>query len=61
MPLVMELEAALRPTQYPMVPYPPKTITLANGKVIVVRHAVREDVPAILKSVHPCRFIELDY
>ena len=61
MPLDMELEAVLRPTQYPMPPYPPKVITLANGKKMVVRQAVREDVPAILKSVHPCIFIERDY
>jgi len=57
----MELEAVLRPHQYPMPPYPPKTITLANGKVMVIRQASREDVPAILKSVHPCLFIDRDY
>jgi hypothetical protein len=57
----MELEAVLRPTQYEMAPYPPKYITLANGKVMVVRQATREDVPEILKSVHPCLFIERDY
>jgi hypothetical protein len=28
---------------------------------MVVRQADREDVPAILKSVHPCLFIERDY
>jgi hypothetical protein len=61
MPVDMELEAVLRPHQYPMALYPPKTITLANGKVMVVRQASREDVPAILKSVHPCLFIERDY
>ena len=61
MPIDMELEAVLRPMQYPMPPYPSKTITLANGKEMVVRQAVREDVPAILKSVHPCLFIERDY
>lgn len=61
MPVDMELEAVLRPMQYPMVPYPPKVITLANGKKMVIRQAVREDVPAILKSVHPCLFIERDY
>ena len=61
MPVDMELEAVLRPMQYPMPPYPPKVITLANGKKMVVRQAVREDVPAILKSVHPCLFIERDY
>ena len=57
----MELEAVLRPYQYDMPPYPPKVITLANGKKMVVRQAEREDVPAILKSVHPCLFIERDY
>jgi uncharacterized protein YlzI (FlbEa/FlbD family) len=61
MPLDMELEAVLRPHQYEMPPYPPKVITLANGKKMVVRQAAREDVPAILKSVHPCLFIERDY
>jgi len=61
MAIDMELEAVLRPKQYPMSPYPPKVITLANGKKMVVRQAVREDVPAILKSVHPCLFIERDY
>ena len=61
MPLDMELEAVLRPTQLPMPPYPPKVIILANGKKMVIRQAVREDVPAILKSVHPCLFIERDY
>jgi hypothetical protein len=44
-----------------MVSYPPKVITLANGKKMVVRQAEREDVPVILKSVHPCLFIERDY
>ncbi len=61
MPIDLELEAVLRPEQLPMPPYPPKVITLANGKRMVIRQAVREDVPAILKSVHPCMFIERDY
>ena len=61
MPIDMELESVLRPQQYPMPPYPPKWIVLANGKKMVVRQARRDDVPAILKSVHPCLFIERDY
>src|SRR4030066_1676947 len=61
MPMDMELEMVLRPTQYPMPPYPPKVITLANGKKMVVRQAEREDVPEILKSVPPCLFIDRDY
>ncbi len=61
MPIDMELEVVLRPEQIPMPPYPPKLIILANGKKMVVRQARREDVPVILKSVHPCMFIERDY
>lgn len=61
MPFDMELEAVLRPPQIFMPPYPPKVIILANGKKMVVRQAVREDVPVILKSVHPCLFIQRDY
>jgi hypothetical protein len=57
----VELEQLLRPKQYPMPPYPPKVITLANGKKMVVRQAAREDVPEILKSVRPCLSIERDY
>jgi hypothetical protein len=60
-PIDMELEEVLRPTQYPMPPYPPKAITLANGKKMVVRQVQREDVPALLKSVGPCLTIERDY
>ncbi len=61
MAMDMELEAVLRPPQFEMKPYPPKVITLANGKEMVVRQAEREDVPEILKSVHPCLFISRDY
>jgi len=61
MPIDYELESFLRPAQLPMAPYPPKVITLANGKKMVVREAARKDVPIILKSVHPCLFIEKDY
>lgn len=61
MPIDLELEAVLRPEQLPMAPYPPKVITLANGKKMVVRQAKREDVPAILHSVRPCLSIERDY
>lgn len=61
MAIDMELEAVLRPPVIDMPPYPPKVITLANGKKMVVRQAEREDVPALLKGVHPCLFIERDY
>jgi hypothetical protein len=61
MPVDMELEAVLRPQQYDIPPYPPKIITLANGKKLVVRQIEREEVPALLKSVKPCITIERDY
>ena len=61
MAIDMELEVVLRPTQYPMAPYPPKLITLANGKKMVVRQITRDEVPALLQAVHPCMFIERDY
>jgi len=57
----MELEAVLRPPKIDMAPYPPKVITLANGKRLVVRQAEREDVPILLKAVHPAMFISRDY
>jgi hypothetical protein len=44
-----------------MPPYPPKVILLANGKKMVVRQISREEVPALLKAVLPCLFIERDY
>ena len=61
MPIDLELEQVLRPPQIPMVPYPPKVITLANGNKMVVRQALREEVPMILKGVEPCLWIERDY
>lgn len=57
----MELEALLRPPESRMPPYPPKVITLATGKQMVVRQATREDVPTILKAVRPTLDIPRDY
>ncbi len=57
----MELESVLRPPEFPQAPYPPKVITLANGKRMVVREVTRADVPQLLKSVHPTLFIDRDY
>ena len=61
MPFDMELEARLRPPEFPMVPYPPKVITLANGKQMVVREITREDVPRMLEAVRPIMTYERDY
>jgi len=57
----MELELVLRPPEVPQAPYPAKVITLANGKRLVVREARREEVPTLLKAVHPTLFIHKDY
>jgi len=57
----MELEAVLRPPEIPMKPYPPKVITLANGKKMVVREVTRKDVPQMLKAVRPTISIDKDY
>jgi hypothetical protein len=57
----MELEAVLRPPEYPQATYPAKAITLANGKHMIVREVTRDDVPALLKVVHPTLFIDKDY
>ncbi len=61
MPLDMELEAVLRPPEFPMPPYPAKAITLANGRKMVIREVTREDVPTILKAIKPIMKIERDY
>ena len=57
----MELELVLRPPEVPQAPYLAKVITLANGKRLVVREARREEVPTLLKAVHPTLFIHKDY
>jgi hypothetical protein len=61
MPIDLELESVLRPPEVPMVPYPPKVITLANGKQMVVREITREDVPRVLEAVRPITTYERDY
>ncbi|MFH1453165.1 MAG: hypothetical protein ABIH00_04200 [Armatimonadota bacterium] len=57
----MELEKILRAPEIDMAPYPPKVITLATGKKMVIRQIEREDVPQILKAVKPTVKIERDY
>jgi hypothetical protein len=57
----MELEALLRPPESRMVTYPPKVITLATGKRLVVRQAQRKDVPTLLEAVRPTLDIPRDY
>lgn len=57
----MELEAVLRAPALEMPPYPPKVITLANSKRMVVRQAKREEVPILLNAVRPTLYIPRDY
>jgi hypothetical protein len=57
----MELEAMLRPPEYPMAPYPPKVITLATGAKMIVRQVDREVVPELLDAVRPTLEVERDY
>ena len=61
MAIDMDLESVLRAPEVPQAKYPPKVITLANGKKMVVREASREDVPTLLNAVRPTVSIERDY
>lgn len=61
MAIDFELEQVLRAPEVEQASYPPKVITLANGKKMVVREASREDVPTLLKAVKPTVTIERDY
>ena len=53
MTIDMALETVLRAPEVYQAPYPPKVITLANGKKLVVREAAREDVPVLLEAIRP--------
>ena len=57
----MELEATLRPPEYPMAPYPAKVITLATGVKMIVRQVDRDVVPKLLEAVRPAVEVERDY
>jgi len=57
----MDLEGVLRAPEIDMAPYPPKVITLANSKKMVVRQASMADVPVLLKAVRPTLDIPRDY
>jgi hypothetical protein len=57
----MELEATLRPPETPMIPYPPKVITLVTGEKMVLRQVDRDAVPTLLRAVKPTIDIARDY
>lgn len=58
---VDKLEQSLRPVETPMVPYPPKYITLASGEKMVVHQIGREDVPRVLEAVKPMVTVAKDF
>jgi uncharacterized protein YlzI (FlbEa/FlbD family) len=57
----IELEHVLRAPEVEQASYPPKIITLANGKKMVVREVTRDEVPTLLKAVRPTIDIEKDF
>jgi hypothetical protein len=57
----LELESVLRAPEVFQGHYPPKVITLANSKRMVVREATREEVPTLLKAVYPTIKINKDF
>jgi hypothetical protein len=57
----LELEQLLRPPEFDMPEYPPKVITLATGKRMVVRPLGRREVPIILKAIKPTLNISMDF
>lgn len=59
--IIDKMEAQLRPVETPMVPYPAKYITQANGDKLVVRQVEREMVPHLLEAVKPLMTVEKDF
>ena len=56
-----DLEGILRPPERQLFPYPPKSIYLATGEQMVVRHAAREEVPVLLEAIAPLLYVERDF
>ena len=59
--IIEKMEAQLRPVETPMVNYPAKYITQANGDKLVIRQVNREDVPHILQAVQPLMTVAKDF
>jgi hypothetical protein len=59
--VIDELEAMLRPPSLEMAPYPPKSITLASGEIMVVRPAEVEEVDGLLKIVQSLTWLDRDF
>jgi hypothetical protein len=56
-----QLEEILRPPERALPPYPPKVIVLASGEKMIVRQALREEVPTLLKAVQPLTTVARDF
>jgi hypothetical protein len=56
-----QLEEILRPPERDLPPYPPKFMVLASGEKMVVRQATRDEVPTLLKAVHPLLGVARDF
>lgn len=59
--MIDELEAMLRPPVLPMAPYPPKSVLLASGEIMVVRPALMEEVDLMLKVIQPLSAVSRDF
>lgn len=59
--LVDDMEKKLRPPEIELKPYPPKAITLANGKKMVVREAQRDEIEVLLDTVQPLIGVPKDF
>jgi hypothetical protein len=59
--MIDELEAMLRPPVEEMPPYPPKSILLASGEIMVVRQATRDEVDGMLKIIQPLSWLDRDF
>ena len=56
-----DLESMLRPPERRLPAYPPKSIFLATGEQMVVRPALREEMPILLEAIAPLLNVERDF
>lgn len=59
--MAVDLEKILRPVDHPLPPFPAKYMTLASGETMVIRQAIRDEVPDLLKHVAPLVYVERDF
>ena len=59
--MTVDLEKILRPIETPLIKFPAKYMTLANGQEMVIRQVEREDIPDILPHIEPLIHCERDF